>query len=219
MFCGTGAIEVSRIRPFQRRGEASMSTDAPAWGDWTTHYDPVGQASTMTRFDDESGLIVSFGMDRLELDLGSGQDAPFAGAVGLSGALAVRIPDEFPLLGFLLIVNGQITKTPGVEATVTCSLGPTSRSIEWLVDRPGGLPDPPPSDAVGNQAVADDELFDRGFSMQGLMLDNRPGAVGAAPFPPVPPVPITVSLQARRRFMDEFAHLTIGGFDVLIVRS
>jgi hypothetical protein len=29
----------------------------------------------------------------------------------------------------------------------------------------------------------------------------------------------TVGLQARRRFADEFAHLTITGFDVLIVRS
>jgi hypothetical protein len=32
-------------------------------------------------------------------------------------------------------------------------------------------------------------------------------------------VPVTVGLQARRRFADEFAHLTITGFDVLIVRS
>jgi len=172
----------------------------------------------MTRFDDESGLIVNFGMDRLELDLRSGQNEPFAGAIGLSGALDMSIPDEYPLLGFLLIVNGQITKTPGVEATVTCSLGHTSHAIEWPVDRPGGLKDPPP-DTAGDEAISDDEVFDRGFSVQCLMLDNRPGAVGAPPFPPVPPVPITVGLQARRRFADEFAHLTIGGFDVLIVRS
>jgi hypothetical protein len=195
-----------------------MATDAPAWGAWTTHYDSVGQAPSMTRFDDETGLIVNFGMNRLELDLGSGQDEPFAGAIGLSGALAVSIPDEFPLLGFLLIVNGQITKTPGIEATVTCSLGHTSHAIEWPVDRPGGLQDAPPSD-TGDEAISDDQILDRGFSVQSLMLDNRPGAVGAAPFPPVPPVPVTVSLQARRRFADEFAHLTITGFDVLIVRS
>jgi hypothetical protein len=196
-----------------------MATDGPAWGAWTTHYDSVGQAPSMTRFDDESGLIVNFGMDRLELELGAGQDEPFTGAIGLSGALAVSIPDEFPLLGFLLIVNGQITKTPGVEATVTCSLGHTSHAIEWPVDRPGGLKDPPPSDTGGDEALSDDEIFDRGFSVQCLVLDNRPGAVGAAPFPPVPPVPVTVGLQARRRFADEFAHLTIAGFDVLIVRS
>jgi hypothetical protein len=195
-----------------------MATDPPAWGAWTTHYDPVGQAPTMTRFDDESGLIVSLGMDRLELDLRSGQDEPFTGAIGLSGALEVSIPDQFPLLGFLLIVNGQITKTLGVEATVTCSLGHTSHAIEWPVDRPGGLKDPPP-DAGDEEAFSDDEVFDRGFSVQCLMLDNPPGAVGAAPFPPVPPVPVTVGLQARRRFGDEFAHLTITGFDVLIVRS
>lgn len=195
-----------------------MATDGPAWGAWTTLYDPVGQEPSMARFDDETGLIVNFGTDRLELDLGSGEDVPFAGAVGLSGALAVSIPDEFPLLGFLLIVNGQITKTLGVEATVTCSLGHTSHAIEWPVDRPGGLEDPPPSDTESGEAVSND-LFDRGFSVQCLMLDNRPGAVGAPPFPPVPPVPITVSLQARRRFVDEFALLRITGFDVLIVRS
>jgi hypothetical protein len=154
-------------------GEAMMTTDGPAWGAWTTHYDPVGQAPSMTRFDDESGLIVSLGMDRLELDLRSGQDEPFTGAIGLSGALAVGVPDEFPLLGFLLIVNGQITKTPGVEATVSCSLGHTSHAIEWPVDRPGGLQDPPPSDTGGEEALSDDEVFDRGFSVQCLMLDNR----------------------------------------------
>jgi hypothetical protein len=196
-----------------------VATDAPAWGAWTTHYDSVGQAPNMTRFDDENGLIVDFGMDRLELDLGAGQDVSFAGAIGLSGALEVSIPDEFPLLGSLLIVNGQITKTPGVEATVSCSLGHTSHAIEWPVDRPGGLQDPPPPDTGGEEALSDDEVFDRGFSVQCLMLDNRPGAVGAAPFPPVPPVPVTMGLQARRRFADEFAHLTITGFDVLIVRS
>ena len=69
-----------------------IATDGPAWGAWTTHYDPVGQAPSMTRFDDENGLIVNFGMDRLELDLGAGQDVPFAGAIGLSGALEVSIP-------------------------------------------------------------------------------------------------------------------------------
>jgi hypothetical protein len=123
MLCGrviSGSIDSARSGG---EGEAIMATDAPAWGAWTTHYDSVGQAPNMTRDDTEDGLVVSFGMDRLELDLGGDQDAPFAGAIGLP------------------------------------------------------------------------------------------------PFPPVPPVPVTVSLQARRRFVDEFIHMTISGFDVLVVRS
>jgi hypothetical protein len=37
-------------------------------------------------------LSVQFMLDRLTLSLQGGQDAPFAGAAGLSGALSVDVP-------------------------------------------------------------------------------------------------------------------------------
>ena len=46
-----------------------MTAGAPAWGSWMTFYDSVDQAPSMARGDSEDGLVVSFGMDRLQLSL------------------------------------------------------------------------------------------------------------------------------------------------------
>ena len=53
----------------------------------------------MARSDSEDGLVVAFGMDRMELSVQGGPDAPFAGAVGLSGSLSVTMPDQYPAGG------------------------------------------------------------------------------------------------------------------------
>lgn len=119
-----------------------MRTGAPAWGSWTTFYDSVGQVPGMSRADSEDGLVVSFGMDRLELDLPDVENAPFAGAIGLSGALSVTIPDEFLLVGFLLLVNGELAMSLGSEAIVTASIGSGTRSVEWPIRNAAGTPDP-----------------------------------------------------------------------------
>ena len=52
-----------------------------------------------------------------------------------------------------------------------------------------------------------------------IVGDWRPGGVGQPPFPQLPPLPITIAVQARRRFVDEFVIATITEFEALIVKS
>lgn len=189
---------------------------APAWGQWTTFYDSVGQVPTMVRDDSEDGLVVAFGMDRMELSVQGGPDAPFAGAIGLSGALSVSMPDDYPLVGFLLIVSGNLVKSLGSAAAVSCSLGHTTKSIEWPLGRPEGLKAPDPG--AGEEPFPEGSFLDTGFNVVCFVDDTRPGQVGQPPFPQLPPLPITVSLQARRRFEDESVILNVTEFQVLVVR-
>ena len=193
-----------------------MRTGATAWGPWTTFYDSVGQAPGVTRADSEDGLVVSFGTDRLELALQGGDEAPFAGAIGLSGALSVSIPDEFLLVGFLLVVNGNLFMSLGSEATVTGSIGSTTRAVERPIANPAGTPGPRRSRV--DDAAPEGLTIETGFKVECFTRDTRPGAAGAPPFPPLPPLPITLSMQARRRFVDEFVNVRITGFEVLILR-
>ena len=65
---------------------------APAWAPWTSYYDSAGQAPGMVANVAGDGLNVQFLLDRFQLSLQGGQDAPFAGAAGLSGALSVDVP-------------------------------------------------------------------------------------------------------------------------------
>jgi hypothetical protein len=193
-----------------------MTVGAPAWGEWTTFYDSAGQVPTMARSDSEDGLVVEFGMDRLELNVQGGPDAPFAGALGLSGSLSVTMPDEYPLVGFLLIVSGNLDKSLGSAAAVSCSLGHTTKSIEWPVGRPEGLTDPK---SLGpDKPFPEGSFLETGFNVVCFVDDTRPGGVGQPPYPQLPPLPITVSMQARRRFVDEAVILSVTGFQVLVVR-
>jgi hypothetical protein len=195
-----------------------MTAGALAWGSWTTFYDSVGQAPSMTRGDSEDGLVASFGMDRLQMSLQGDEDAAFAGAIGLSGALAASIPDEFLLVGFLLVVNGELSRSLGSEAVVTCSIGSATHSVEWPIANPAGTPGLGTSRTGEEEPFPEGSILETGFSVECFTRDTRPGAVGLPPFPPLPPLPITVSMQARRRFVDEFINITITGFEVLIVR-
>jgi hypothetical protein len=194
-----------------------MTAGKPAWGPWTTFYDSVGQAPNMTREDSEDGLVVGFTMDRMFISLQGDQDAPFAGAIGLSGALSPSMPDEFPLLGFVLVVNGQLTRSLGGEAAASCSIGHATHSIEWPIADPAGSPSPGPS-RTEEESLPEGSILDTGFSLECFTRDSRPGAVGLPPFPPLPPLPITVNMQARRRFVGELVDIRITGFDVLVVR-
>jgi hypothetical protein len=195
-----------------------MTAGAPAWGSWTTFYDPVGQAPSMARADSEDGLVVSFGMDRMQLSLQGGEDTPFTGAIGLSGALTASIPDEFLLVGFLLVVNGELSRSLGSEAVVTGSIGSATHSVEWPIANPAGTPRLGPSRTGEEEPLPEGSLLETGFSVECFTRDTRPGAVGQPPFPPLPPLPITLGMQARCRFVDEFIVLTITGFEVLILR-
>jgi hypothetical protein len=202
-----------------------MTVDAPAWGQWTTFYDSLDQVPSMVRSDSEDGLVVGFDMDRMVMEIGGDQDAPFAGGFALSGALSVSMPDDFSLLGFLLIVRGTIVKSPRSQAAVSCSIAHSTHSIEWsfhsavVVTPPtvGGTT-PKPSDAE-EEPSPEGSLLETDFIVNCIVGDTRPGGVGQPPFPQLPPLPITITVQARRRFVDEFVHVTITGFEALIVKS
>jgi hypothetical protein len=195
-----------------------MTRDAPAWGSWTTFYDSAGQAPSMTRGDSEDGLVVSFGMDRMQVSLQGDKDAPFAGTIGLSGSLTPSIPDEFFLVGLLLVVNGELSRSLGSEAVVTGSIGSAAHSVEWPIANPAGTPNLEPSRTAEEAPFPEGSILETGFRVECFTRDTRPGAVGLPPFPPLPPLPITISLQARRRFVDEFVNATITGFEALILR-
>lgn len=193
-----------------------MTAGAPKWGQWTTFYDSAGQVPTMARADSEDGIVASFGMDRLELNVGGDQDAPFAGAMGLSGSLSVIMPDEYPLLGFLLIVRGNLLKSLGSEAALSYSIGHATKSIEWPLGSASGLKAPDPD--AGDQPFPEGSFLDTSFNAVSFLEDTRPGGVGQPPYPQLPPLPITISAQARRRFVDESIILTILEFEIVIVR-
>jgi hypothetical protein len=150
-----------------------MAAGAPAWGQWTTFYDSAGQVPTMARSDSEDGLVASFGMDRLELKPQGGTDAPFAGAMGLSGSLSVSMPDDYPLVGFLLIVRGQLLKSLGSEAAVSWSIGHATKSVEWPLGSASGLKTPGPD--AGEEPFPEGSFLDTGFDVTCFLEDTRPG--------------------------------------------
>jgi len=202
-----------------------MTVDAPAWGVWTTFYDSLGQAPSMGRSDSEDGLVASFTMDRMVMEIQGDQEAPFAGGFGLSGALSVSMPDDFSLLGFLLIVRGNIVKSPGGQAAVSCSIAHSTHSIEWpfhsavrvTPPKVGGTT-PKPSDAE-EEPSPEGSVLETDFIISCFVGDTRPGGVGQPPFPQLPPLPITIAVHARRRFVDEAIIINITEFEALIVKS
>ena len=101
---------------------------APVWAPWTSYYDSTGQGPGMVTSVASDGLSVQFLLDRFTLSLQGGQDGPFAGAAGLSGALSVDVPPDSTMVGFLLVVNGHLEKTPASQAVVTCSAGRRSQA-------------------------------------------------------------------------------------------
>ncbi len=116
----------------------TTTVTAPVWTPWTSYYDSAGQGPAMVAHVAGDGLSVQFLLDRFTLSVQGDQDAPFAGAAGLSGALSVDVPPDFNLLGFLLVVNGHVEKTVKSQAVVTCSIGHGTQSQSWQLGIPAG---------------------------------------------------------------------------------
>jgi hypothetical protein len=179
---------------------------APAWAPWISYYDSAGQAPAMVANVSGDGLNVRFTLDRFKLSLQGGQDAPFAGAVGLSGALPVDVPPDFYLVGFLLLVNGHLEKTAGSQATVTCSIGHGTQSLSWPL-------------AIGSSDRDRDPVTGSDFRLECFTSDYNPAMVGVPPYPPLPPFPITLGMQARRRTADEAVDIDVTDFTVVLLGS
>ena len=164
----------------------------------------------MTQSVAEDGLSVNFTLDRLTMLLQGDQDSPFAAALGMAGQLTVSLPEELDIIGFLLVVNGHVERTPGSQAVVSCSVGHGARGVEWPLESIAGAP------SGDSREVS---ISDADFRLECFTSDFNPAMVGEPPFPPLPPFPITMTMQARRRAIDESIGLTITDFRVIIVRS
>jgi hypothetical protein len=182
----------------------TTTVTAPAWAPWTSYYDSAGQGPSMVANVAGDGLNGQYRLDRFSLSLQGGQDAPFAGAAGLSGALSVDVPPDFYMVGFLLLVNGHLEKTAGSQAVVTCSIGHGTQSLSWLLAIGGGDRDP----VTGSD-----------FRLECFTSDYNPVMVGVPPYPPLPPFPVTLSMQARRRTVDEAVDIDVTDFTVVLLGS
>jgi len=179
------------------------TVSAPAWAPWTSYYDSTGQGPHMVATVAGDGLNAQFLLDRLTLSLQGGQDAPFAGAAGLSGALSVDVPPDFNMAGFLLVVNGHLEKTPGSQAVVTCSIGHGTQSLSSPLAYPRDR----------------DPVTGSDFHLEIFTSDYNPATVGQPPYPPLPPFPVTLSIQARRRTADEAVDISVTDFTVILLGS
>jgi hypothetical protein len=179
----------------------TTTVTAPVWAPWTSYYDPAGQGPTMLTRVAADGRNVQFQLDRLILSVQGGQDDPFAGAAGLSGALSVDVPPDANLAGFLLVVNGHLEKTPASQAVVTCSIGHGTQAVSWPLAYPTDR-DP----GTGSD-----------FHLECFTSDYNPATVGAPPYPPLPPFPVTVSMQARRRTVDDAVEISVTDFTVFLL--
>ncbi len=195
-----------------------MAMDIPTWGQWTSHYDPANQAASMVDSVADDGLSVNFTLDRLTLLLQGAQDSPFAAALGMAGQLTVSLPETLDLIGFLLVLNGHVERTPGSQAVIACSIGHGARSLEWPLTSVAGAPSAPLPETSAEDA-GEASILEADFRLECFTSDFNPATVGKPPFPPLPAFPITMSMQARRRAADEVIGLTITDFRVIIARS
>jgi hypothetical protein len=172
----------------------------------------------MARSDAEDGLSVTFTMDRLVLSLLGGEGAPFAGAVGLAGALSVSVPEALRLVGFVLVVQGHLERSAGSQALVTCSIGHGTSTVAWPLVSLAGAESAEPS-RTREGPPAEDSRLSADFRLECFTSDFNPASVGVPPHPPLPPFPLTVSMQARRRAADEAIDLGVSDFSVILVTS
>jgi len=197
-----------------------MTALIPDWGPLITFYDPTGQVPEMARTVSDDGMSIAFTLDRMTIGLNGDESDPFAGAVALSGALSVALPEDLNMLGFLLVVNGHLDRTPGSQAVVSCFLGHGADSIVWPLKSMAGKPTPDP-DEPGDDGQHTDRgiLLSEEFRVECFTSEGNPASVGVAPFPLFAPIPFTISAHARRRVADEAVDIGITDFTVVVIRS
>ncbi len=197
----------------------TTTTSTPTWTPWTSFYDSAGQAATMVATVGTGGSNVKYDLDRFILSLQDDPGAPSAGAIALSGALSVDVPEDFTLAGFLLQVDGHIDRTDGAEVLLTCSIGPNGQSRQWTVGTDDGATDTTSetdrsrSADNGNRtpAVEDSDFHLECFTSNGNL------AVGTPPYPPVPPFPVTLSIQGRCRTAEDSVQIDVLSFTVVML--
>jgi hypothetical protein len=190
-----------------------MTNPSPTWGKWVTHFDSVGQAPTMsTVLNEPSNTIASILFDRMVLSLSNNDQYNLAGSIGLAGHFPLVLPDEFPLVGYLLIVRGIVIKSHDASATLTGSIGEKAFAQEWprtaeIVEVGGGGKSEPRND-----------LQETSFVITCFTGDQHL-AVGQPPrFPPAPPLTLSLDMQARRPSVDASIQMHLDGLDISMLR-
>jgi hypothetical protein len=174
-------------------------SDQPTFGPFTIHVDSAGQEPTITIDVAKDGRAAQLGMDKLVLELPAGDVR--SGVVVLSGSLAVTVPERLNLVGFLLSVDGQVSRTPGTQTLVSAAIGGSSQVLEGPLLSISGVPE--------NAEETDDFLTTTDFALTCHTLDFNPVNLGVAPHQPLPPIPITVVLQGRCRLPEETVNMSI----------
>jgi hypothetical protein len=177
-----------------------MQPHRPEWGPLVLFDDTVGQEPTIARHVSDDGLVITFGTDRLAVNVDGGEDRGFARIAALSGAVSVTLPANLDLLGFLLVVVGSVERTERSEALLTCSLGHATTSAAWWR-------------GTGSSVLGEDFILQCFTGVAGPVPDQT----GTAP--PLAPLPFTLSAQVRRPNPDEAVIVTVNEFSVFLVRA
>lgn len=187
-----------------------MTDASPTWGKWVTHFDSVGQAETMSTAFNPANTVAAILFDRMFLALSNNDQYNLTGSIALAGHFPLVLPDNFPLVGYLLIVRGVVMKTHDASAILTGSIGEKAFAEEW--PRTSKVVD------VGGDGKSELQIDTRDFIITCFTGDQHL-AVGQPPkFPPAAPLTLSLGMQARRSSVDASVHLQIDAIEISMLR-
>jgi hypothetical protein len=172
---------------------AAAQTGKPEWGYWVPHVDTTNSAAKISdalKTADTTAVVL---FDRMGLRL-QGKEGPLAGSAALAGHFPIKLPPEYPLTGFGMIVRGTVTKTADSDAILTMSIGGDTRVHSW--PRTSRVIDVPTKKEVDPVKSYDFDLTC--FSGESNLAVGNPPTL-----PALPPLSLSLGLTARRRTVDE----------------
>ena len=198
---------VASFNLLQSRG-ALAQTGKPKWENWATHVDTTNSAARIAEALKTADTIASVLFDSMGLRLQGKEPGPLAGSAALAGHTQIKLPPEYPLTGFGLIVRGSVSKTSDSDAILTMSIGGDTRVHSW--PRTSRVIDVSTKKEVDPVKTYDFDLTC--FSGESHL------AVGNPPtWPALPPLSLSLGLAARRRTVDEEVLFEISSLEILIL--
>jgi hypothetical protein len=187
---------------------ASAQTGKPEWGNWVTHVDTTNSAARISEALKAADTIASALFDSMVLRLQGREPGSLAGSTVLAGHSSIKLPAEYPLTGFGMIVRGSVSKTPDTDAILTMSIGGDTRVHSW--PRTSRVIDVSTKKEVDPVKTYDFDLTC--FSGESNL------AVGNPPtWPALSPLSLSLGLAARRRTVDEEVLFEVSSLEVLIL--
>jgi len=154
----------------------------------------------------DTGAAVLF--DRMVLTLQGRDPGYLARSAALAGHFPIKLPPEYPLNGFGMIVRGSVSKTPDSDAILTMSIGGDIRVQSW--SRTSRVVDVRTKQEVDRVKTYDFDLTC--FSGEANL------AVGNPPtWPALPPLSLSLGLTARRRTVDEELLFEVSSLEFFIL--